>query len=164
MQKSDLIQVIKYGIVGVFNTAICLGTIFVFKSIFGFNIYVSNVAGYTAGLINSFIWNRKWVFQSAGKPMNEALRFLAGWAVCYCFQLFCMWLMLSFTPLSTWQLTIPAMQSVLGLPIATPLYHFSGEGMATLIGAVIYTAVNYTYNRIVVFGASKHHSVAAESL
>lgn len=146
MQKPDLVQLIKYGIVGVFNTAICLGTIFICKSVLDLNEYLSNMLGYTAGLINSFVWNRTWVFKSSGNPMGEALRFVLGWGVCYAIQLACMWLMLNFTPLSTWQYVFTG--DTIGMLAG---YTLSGYGIATLIGAVIYTAVNYTYNRIVVF-------------
>lgn len=147
MQKSDLVQLVKYGIVGVFNTAICLGTIFICKSVLDWNEYLSNMIGYTAGLINSFFWNRKWVFKSSGNPLGEALRFVFGWAVCYCVQLAAIWLMLNYTPLATWEYVFKPEHTML-----LPGYTLSGYGVATVIGAVVYTAVNYTYNRIFVFG------------
>ena len=53
--NAPIIQLIKYAIVGVMNTLITLGVIFVCKSILGVNPYVSNALGYVAGLLNSFI-------------------------------------------------------------------------------------------------------------
>ena len=57
-------QFIRYLLVGVINTLVTLIVIYVCKSILDINQWVSNAIGYVAGLINSFIWNKNWVFKS----------------------------------------------------------------------------------------------------
>ena len=85
-EKKTLIQFLKYGFVGCINTAITLGVIFMCKSLLGINEYVANILGYTAGLINSFIWNKTWVFKSKKGYRREAVKFGIGFGVCYGIQ------------------------------------------------------------------------------
>ena len=84
-----LIQLAKYAIVGVMNTLLTLAVIFICKSLLGVNPYISNALGYIVGLINSFLWNRSWVFRRRdGKLSRQAILFLIGFAVCYGLQFF----------------------------------------------------------------------------
>lgn len=136
--KSPLVQLIKYALVGVMNTLLTLSVIFVCKSLLGVNDYVSNALGYIAGVVNSFLWNRKWVFRSHGGLSRQAVHFLVGFAICYCIQFAIVWLM---------------NQSWFGDTTYTLLFGFviSGYGIATLIGNVCYTLSNFVYNRLVTF-------------
>ena len=139
MQKrKTAVQFIKYAMVGCLNTAITLGVIFVCKSLLGINIYVANALGYTAGLINSFIWNKTWVFKSRNGYKREAVKFFAGFALCYSLQLLVVYLISSTNfGLREWQIA--------------NVFTISGYGIATLIGNVTYTFVNYIYNRLITF-------------
>ncbi len=55
IDSRTVVQFLKYAIVGVMNTIITLGVIFVCKSLLGVNDYVSTALGYVAGVLNSFI-------------------------------------------------------------------------------------------------------------
>ena len=59
-RRKTLVQLAKYLLVGVMNTLITLVVIFVCKIYLHVTPYVSNALGYLAGLINSFLWNRRW--------------------------------------------------------------------------------------------------------
>lgn len=135
--NAPIIQLLKYGVVGVMNTLITLGVIFVCKSLLGVNPYVSNALGYVAGLVNSFLWNRTWVFRSHGRISRQAIHFFVGFCVCYALQFLVVWLLnqSSFGDLEF---------DIIGFVI-------SGYGIATLIGNVVYTLCNFVYNRIVTF-------------
>ena len=134
---APLVQLIKYGIVGVMNTLLTLCVIFVCKSLCGINPYVSNVIGYVAGVINSFIWNRRWVFRSNGALSRQALHFLLGFAICYIVQLTVVWLL---------------NRSAFGdIEVAIGSFTLSGYGLATLIGTIVYTLSNFVYNRVITF-------------
>lgn len=135
--KTKIIQFIKYCMVGVLNTLITLGVIFVCKSLLGVNPYVSNALGYIAGVINSFFCNKQWVFKSSGSYWREALRFLAGFGICYGLQLGCVWL-LTESPFGSLEFAIAG-------------FVISGYGIATLLGNVVYTLANFVYNRLVTF-------------
>lgn len=80
-------QAIKYGIVGVINTLITAAVIWVMMKGLGCSDIVSNVVGYAAGLLNSFVWNRQWTFHSQAGWWPSAVRFGAVFAVCYLLQL-----------------------------------------------------------------------------
>ena len=84
--RKAILQFVKYGLVGVMNTLITLVVIFLCKSILGISPMVSNAIGYVAGLINSFLWNKKWVFKSDNGYVKEAVKFALGWGICYCVQ------------------------------------------------------------------------------
>ena len=137
MQKDNIIQFVKYCMVGVLNTMVCLGTIFICKSLFGVNPYVSNALGYMVGVLNSFLWNRRWVFRSNGRYSREAIRFMAGCGLCYLAQL---------------TVVMVLNQSQFGnYEFDLHFFVLSGYGVATLLGNVVYTLCNFVCNRLVVF-------------
>ncbi|MDL2282775.1 GtrA family protein [Parabacteroides sp. OttesenSCG-928-G06] len=79
-------QAIKYGIVGVSNTLITAVVIWVMMKMFGMSDGISNITGYVAGVLNSFILNKQWTFQSSQGWLTSALRFGAVFGVCYLLQ------------------------------------------------------------------------------
>ena len=66
-------QLAKFGFVGLLNTAIDFGVlnllIFLTSITSGLGIIFINAASFSTAVINSFFWNKKWVF-SAGKKGN----------------------------------------------------------------------------------------------
>ncbi|MGL4491886.1 MAG: GtrA family protein, partial [Tannerellaceae bacterium] len=62
--SQTLRQVVKYGVVGLANTLFTALVIWVCMELFLWDPVVSNVVGYAIGLINSFVWNRRWTFRS----------------------------------------------------------------------------------------------------
>ena len=135
--RHPLVQLAKYGIVGVMNTMLTLIVIFICKSWLGINPYVSNAIGYVAGLINSFVWNRQWVFRAKGSMTRHATLFVVGFLACYGIQLLAVYLLNS-SPLGSVEVHLAE-------------FTLSGYGIATLIGNVVYTGCNFVYNRLVAF-------------
>ena len=80
-------QAIRYSLVGVGNTLITAAVIWVMMKVFGVSDVVSNITGYAVGLINSFVWNKQWTFNSSASWRSSALRFGIVFAVCYLLQL-----------------------------------------------------------------------------
>ncbi|MDE5942268.1 MAG: GtrA family protein [Muribaculaceae bacterium] len=138
MSPLPTLQFLRFLTVGVINTLVTLIVIVLCKSVLGLNPYLSNLAGYVAGVINSFIWNKTWVFHSEGRITSEAARFLLGWGLCYSLQLLAVWALSTHTPLSSTLLDIGP-------------FTVSGYGIATIIGMAIYTAANFIYNRTIAF-------------
>lgn len=132
-------QFIRFIIVGIINSLITLITIFLCKGVIGINAWVSNGIGYVAGLINSFIWNREWVFRSKSNAGRQALKFGVGFVICYGLQLF-----------TTWFLTTPMRLGEIewSLPVGIS---FTGYAVATIFGMCIYTIANFIFNRVVTF-------------
>ena len=136
-KRAEAWRFAKYCMVGGMNTLITLSVIYVCKSLLELNLYVCNAVGYAAGLVNSFLWNRAWVFRSHGRRTSEATRFAVGFALCYLVQL-------------------GVVASLTALPFGTTEYDLgvmtlTGYGIATLIGNVVYTVCNFLYNRLVTF-------------
>lgn len=138
INKSNILQFLKYACVGVLNTLVTLCVIFLCKVIIGINPLVSNAIGYVCGVINSFIWNKRWVFRSSGAYAREAVTFLVGFFICYGLQLLTLWLLSYQTHLKEWEWHIAA-------------FTLSGYGLATIIGNVVYTISNYIYNKLLTF-------------
>lgn len=80
-------QAIKYGIVGVSNTVITAVVIWIMMKGLGASDIFSNITGYVAGVLNSFIWNKQWTFQSSTGWAGSALRFGIVFGICYLLQL-----------------------------------------------------------------------------
>ena len=76
------VQFLKFIDLGVMNTAVSLIVIYVIMKI-GLNYRLSNFIGYIAGLINSFIFNKVWVFKTKKNLIKEGLTFIIVFALCY---------------------------------------------------------------------------------
>lgn len=134
----DLRQFAKFLLVGGGNTLVTLTVILTLKSVFGVNPWIANAAGYVAGVINSFFWNKLWVFHSHGRrTYDEALRFVVGFAVCYAAQFAVTWCLTRMFGAAEW--TLPGG------------FVLSSYGLSTLLGMAVYTLANFIYNRLVTF-------------
>jgi putative flippase GtrA len=87
--KLTIRQLIKYSIIGIFNTLIGLGVIYIAYNTLKLNYIISNVIGYLFGLINSFIWNRKWTFHSSKSKLNSVMPFLTVFIISYIGNIVC---------------------------------------------------------------------------
>lgn len=138
-RKTEAVRFTKFLVVGVMNTLVTLAVIFLLHTA-GSGDMISNFIGYVAGLINSFLWNRQWVFRSTGHSGQEAVRFIVGFAICYGIQAIFIWGTTRYLPVASFE------WNLLGISV-------SGYGIATLIGMGIYTVANYVYNRTITFRA-----------
>ena len=121
------------------NTLVTLAVIYICKTFTGTGPMASNAIGYIAGLINSFLWNRAWVFRATdGHGGRQALRFAVGFGVCYGLQFILVW------GLMKW----PAFAAIL---ITAGTFSISGYGIATLLGMGLYTIANFIFNRLITF-------------
>lgn len=71
-------SVLKFGIVGVFNTIVDF-SIFSLLNYLGIHYTISQVVGYSCGTLNSFILNKLWTFKSAvrkKKNSEEIIQFI----------------------------------------------------------------------------------------
>lgn len=137
--KKTSIQLIKYGLVGVSNSLITLAVIYVFNAIIGINILVADVIGYVAGIINSFVWNKQWVFKSHNHRIKREIGlFFFGFLICFALQWLALWVLVTFTPI----------RDISAFGIKVPEF---GDYLAVCFGMVIYTLSNYLYNRFITF-------------
>lgn len=62
MKKKDLIQFLKFGLVGVSNTAVSLAVYYLFLWVDDRLYLWGNVVGWVVSVANAFYWNNKYVF------------------------------------------------------------------------------------------------------
>lgn len=135
--KKTFVQLLKYGVIGVSNTLITLVVFYVINTLMGLDYAVANTLGYILGLINSFVWNRNWVFRTGGNVWREAGLFALGFIICFALQM----------GVSQWLLST----SLHDLTISWLPMKNTGENVIMCLSMVVYTLANYVYNRFVTF-------------
>lgn len=80
---AEALTAVRFGIVGIANTLVGLTAIYAFRDLAHFGETGANFAGYTVGLIVSFVLNRAWTFSHRGDVRRAAIRFLLVFAVAY---------------------------------------------------------------------------------
>ena len=110
---------------------------YVINTLMGLDYAVANTLGYILGLINSFVWNRTWVFRTGGNVWREAGLFALGFIICFALQM----------GVSQWLLST----SLHDLTISWLPMKNTGENVIMCLSMVVYTLANYVYNRFVTF-------------
>jgi len=135
------IQLLKYGVIGVLNTLITLVSFYLLNTRLGLSYGISNVTGYVLGMINSFLWNRNWVFKTKNNLKREAVLFAGGFLLCLGLQ-GCVSLLL--------------LEGLGWKNLRDDIIPFfpmrnAGQNIVMVIAMVSYTLANYAYNRFVTF-------------
>jgi len=149
MNKNFLLQATKYGVIGVVNTLLTAVTIWmmmhvVFQTGKEENvslpvITISNITGFIVGLINSFIWNRKWTFKSKNHWGKEFVKFIIAFLVCYIPQV----------------LFVNLINKYTGFRIDIGPLAISHAYTCQLIGIAFYTTLNFSLNKYYTFKPAK---------
>ncbi|ETI69710.1 GtrA family protein [Neobacillus vireti] len=66
---------LKFGVVGIVNTLITIGSFTVFVY-FGMNYIAANIIAYGLGMMNSFFLNKNWVFQAKSRRLSLVIKFM----------------------------------------------------------------------------------------
>lgn len=72
-----LLQAARFSIVGIANTLIDAAFFFALAQALAFHPLPAKWISYSAGLANSYYWNRRWTFQTEGPVRQAALRYAA---------------------------------------------------------------------------------------
>lgn len=115
---------IKYGLVGVVNTIITAVVIYVLLKMLDQSPFLSNIAGYIAGLISSFLLNSRWTFSTSYSWRRFGI-FILVFAVCYLLQLGVLYLLMKHTNID--------------------------EYVQQLIAMAFYSLINFILNKLVTF-------------
>lgn len=123
--SQEILRFAKFLVVGCINTAITY-LCYVVLRLFDLQPEWCNTIGYIAGVINSFVWNKTWVFQTHGtNVVREAFAFLVVFAVCFLVQM---------------------------MVFRTLIHQMAvNEYVAQLLGMVVYTVLNFVLNRLFSF-------------
>lgn len=123
--NKTFLQLYKYGLVGVFNTLLTLAIIWILTQCLNSTEYVANIIGYVAGIVNSFIWNRNWTFNSKSKVSKAFFLFIIIFVFSYLIQLGVLYLLLKNTAIDAF--------------------------ICQFLSMCVYTAINFPLNRYITF-------------
>ena len=123
------------------NTLITLVVFYLLNTKMGLSYGISNVVGYIFGVINSFLWNRNWVFKTKNDFKRELALFVIGFLICLALQLFVSWILLEVVGWKDLRDDI--------IPFF-PMQK-AGQNIVMVLAMVAYTLANYAYNRFVTF-------------
>ena len=126
-------QFIRFLGVGVINTAVGTGTMFLLYNVFGAGYWISSASNYIVGSIVSYILNKKFTFKNQDSNKKTIIKFIVGIAVCY----------------------------GIAYGIAKPLVHtlLSGQSqkmadnMAMLVGMGLFVIINYLSQKFFTFNS-----------
>lgn len=125
----------KFIAVGVVNTLVGTGIMFLFYNVFHFNYWVSSASNYVVGSIVSYILNRLFTFKSRQNTKKTLPRFVINITCCY---------LIAYggaKQLALWILKDAAVNIQ--------------ENVAMLIGMCVFVALNYIGQRFFVFKEKK---------
>lgn len=86
MKKTNKIidmATIKFLMVGVINTLVGTGVMFLLYNVFSASYWVSSAANYIVGSIVSYFLNKYFTFQNKEKSMVQVLKFVVNISICY---------------------------------------------------------------------------------
>ena len=77
LDKDEFHCMMKFGITGVINTLVDIGVYTLLSVVLGLNVFFGQSCGYAAGMINSYLVNRKWTFKSSNRFFSlQLVRFV----------------------------------------------------------------------------------------
>lgn len=118
-------------LVGVVNTLFGMAIMFVLYNVFGVSYWWSSAANYFFGSILSFFLNKQFTFKHEGQLLGSAIKFVLCIVVCY---------------VVAYGVAKPLMASLLsGSSVSVQ------ENVAMLVGAILFTALNYLGQRFFAF-------------
>lgn len=123
--------VFKFLLVGVFNTLVGCGTMFLLYNLANCSYWFSSAANYVVGGIVSFFLNKYFTFQNHERSIKQVAKFIVNVAVCYFIAYG------AAKPAVMWLLS--------GQPVKVQ------ENVAMFVGMGLYTVLNYFGQRFFAF-------------
>jgi putative flippase GtrA len=71
-------EAIKFSLIGVLNTILDIGLYFLLSRYIEFLVphpLIAKVISYSAGILNSYYWNRRWTFKSQVRPLRSLISY-----------------------------------------------------------------------------------------
>jgi len=125
------ITTLKFIAVGIVNTFVGMGTMFLLYNVFHASYWVSNISNVVIGSIVSYFLNKYFTFKSKEKSLKEVIVFAVNIAVCH---------------FLAYGLAQPLVSKVL-----SNLNEQLTTNIAMLVGAGLFVVLNYLGQRFVVF-------------
>ncbi len=156
MKKRDLLQFIKFGLVGVCNTLLDYGLFYVFFALCSLNKNLAQVLATAISMTNSYLVNRYWTFNKSGAVRGgEIWRFIVVNLVSLLTTLLCLNL---FHDVFMLHKGANGLLSLMSIP-----YALSGDNevmFCKLLAIPFSLMVNFLGNRFWVFGKKNEKNAA----
>ena len=133
-------KLIKFLIVGVINTLVGSGLMFLLYNLLGVSYWISSASNYIVGGIVSYFLNKYFTFQNKEKSLKQIFLFIINLAVCYFIAYFC------------------AKKAVYYL--MSDYSEKLRDNLALFTGMCLYTGLNYIGQRLIVFSEDKKNDSA----
>ncbi|MEN6339517.1 MAG: GtrA family protein [Clostridiaceae bacterium] len=152
--KKTVDQLVKFAIVGVINTLVDFAVFQTLNLLLGW-VYAAQVAGFTCGVVNSYLWNSNWTFRSERtKSLREMALFLLVNLLSLGVSLGVIWLCREvFGVTNAW--------AAEWMPKALAGF-VKGDTIAKLIATFFSIIVNFVGNRLFVFNGKKQQAEEAK--
>ena len=108
-------QFIKFGIVGVSNTAISLG-IYYFLVYLGINYIIANTIGFIVSVLNAYYWNNRVVFKKGKlRDIKSLAKTFTSYGFTFVLSTFLLFVMVNYLHVS--QLIAPITNLIITIPL-----------------------------------------------
>lgn len=125
------IKLLKFIIVGVINTIVGTGVMFLLYNLVHINYWISSAFNYIAGGLCSYFLNKFFTFNNHEKSINQIIKYILLLIICYLIAyIFAKYLIY-------WIFSTKSIQYK--------------DNIAMLAGEILYTIINYIGQRLVVF-------------
>lgn len=108
----------------------------------GVQVRLANIIGFTAGGINSYLWNKSWNFKSTGSHRSEAPRFLLAFLLGYALNYAVLEFLLHFPAFPLWIESLFSTWPKLGI---------SASFISNTIANAVYVLASFTLIKWFVF-------------
>jgi len=72
--RGEFARIVRFALVGILNTALSLGTIYLLQNGLGVDYRAANAIGYALGIITSFVLNRIWTDRMSRSARGDEAR------------------------------------------------------------------------------------------
>ena len=135
MKKIIDITTIKFVLVGIINTIVGTGTMFLLYNVFHTGYWTASVSNYIVGSIVSYLLNKYFTFKSKDRSGKSIFKFIINISVCY---------------LIAYGIAKPCAAVIL-----SSFSQVVKENVAMLIGMCLFVVLNYFGQRFWVFKEEK---------
>ncbi|MBO5930426.1 MAG: GtrA family protein [Clostridia bacterium] len=125
----------KFMLVGIINTIVGTGVMFLLYNLAGVNYWISSASNYIVGSIVSYILNKYFTFNNKEKSLWQMIKFVVNISVCY---------------LLAYGIAKPMVAFIL-----SPLSVTAKDNIAMLVGMGLFVILNYMGQRFFVFKENK---------
>jgi putative flippase GtrA len=128
-------KLLKFLLVGVFNTLLGLALSFTFYQVLTLGYWPSTALSTAIGMVFSFFLNRNFTFGHNGNALPSFVKFTMGQVLCY---------------IIAYKVAQPLVKSLLNMPPFAHLGGYAGQ-LSILAGMCLFTLINYLTQRLFVF-------------